>query len=250
MYKQYFYNNVKHRIFYNCFYYDIRACALQILKTMGYLKIHNSLSKLPKDERNKRIGTLLKNKSLSKEFNERIVLTINQFIEDHHIDKDDILFIQKDGILLRTFVKVKNDSTKIYPELRNFFSYIIFGYKNDMYLAKDTNTNETIIKGVLNKTIGLEKFFTQKLMVQDINNFKYINKLINDFYMSNDIELFLIDNKKQNTYDLILKDSVISITYDQYQMFNFNSLMQKIDRHIYFINLIEPFMNTIIRNNI
>jgi hypothetical protein len=217
---------------------------------MGYLKIHNSLSKLPKNERNKRIGTLLKNKSLSKEFNERIVLTINQFIEDHHIDKDDILFIQKDGILLRTFVKVKNDSTKIYPELRNFFSYIIFGYKNDMYLAKDTNTNETIIKGVLNKTIGLEKFFTQKLMVQDINNFKYINKLINDFYMSNDIELFLIDNKKQNTYDLILKDSVISITYDQYQMFNFNSLMQKIDRHIYFINLIEPFMNTIIRNNI
>lgn len=250
MYKQYFYNNVKHRIFYNCFYYDIKACSLQILKCMGYLKLYESLSKLPKNERNKRIGTLLKNKSLSKEFNERIILTINEFIEDHGIDKDDILFIQKDGILLKTYIKVKNNPTKIYPELRNFFSYIIFGYKNDMYLAKDTNKNETIIKGVLNKTLGLENFFNNKLTIQDINNLKYINKLINDFYKSNDIELFLIDNKKQNSYDLILKDSVISITYDQYKMFNFESMLQKIDRHIYFINLVEPFVNTIIRNNI
>ena len=246
--KYFFHTDSDQLIYKNCYLYDIKSCNIRIIKNLGFGHVYDKLINMEKLERNIRLGYLSKTyNNLIKTVDYLTNKIIKKFIYDNNITDDDIIFIQKDGLLIKKFVRTKDTKDPIIPELRNIFSYVIFDEEKKAYLAKDEENRRMITKGIRDKSIGLDDFLTKHLYKHNMDDFININNMICEFFGSNDKNLFTIpDRENPNNYKLILKDGELSISKDIFEISDFD--FSEIDIDYYFETYISGFVKSILMN--
>lgn len=233
-------------LYRNCYLYDIKSCNVEILKRFGYKFIYDQLIKMNKDERNINIGHLAKYfPAMIRNIDYNIHTIIKYFIKENNLKESDIIFIQKDGLLLNKYVKNNNKKLSILPELRSVFSYVVFSEDKRSYLGKDELNHVIITKGVKNKSIGFDKFLTDHLYNVDLEDFSKINDVMNLFFKSKDKNLFAIQNKDDyNKYDIIMKEYIYSISKNIFDISEID--FDDINMDFYFENYIINFIKSIL----
>ena len=244
--KQFYKYTGKELVLRNCFLYDISMCNIRIIKQLGFSDIYNSLVNLPKQERVIKFGYISKQyKQLAYQVNNVTTQIIKQFINEYNIQDNEIVFIQKDGILVKRYINVRKEDIedKLFPELHNMFSYIVFNSKKTQYLAKCEKTKTILTKGIQNKSIGLDSFLTKHLYKYDIGNFDVMNQVINKFFESYDIELYTIE-KNKDMYFIVMQDKILEIRKDMLNKIEIDT--NKINKHYYFNLYLEDILKSII----
>ena len=232
-------------VYHNCFLYDIRQCSFRIIRNLGYTELYDQLIKIEdKQERVKQLGIeLSKNKKLLSLVNDITISIIRRFIIENDIKDDEILLIQKDGILCTKYIDINITENEIYPELRHVFEYVIFSADKKQMLFKEDITQKIITKGITHKSIGLDSFLTEQLYNTNLTNFKQFNNLIYNFFMSNKLELFLIE-KNKDTYFMFLKDGILELQKDIIESVDID--IEDIDKHYYFTLYLENLLRGIL----
>jgi len=240
----FFYNENQPFITKDIFFYDVKECYPRILKKIG-IKIPDYESKL---ERNMYIGReVFKDKNLldfCQEFTRKI---IKNFININNISQNDIIMVERDGLAITKFVEP--DTLEFQPELREKYNIIIRSFINKQAFMMIFEDGSIRIKGVQNKTVGLEdfagKYFKSILNFKLSTISKNMNKMRREYFCSKDWKLFGIP---QDDDMYIFKLESGNIKLRQLDKVDISSL--KIDRYFYFKNHLEGFIQSLLSETI
>ena len=243
-FKEFFYNDSLPCVLRNVFLYDIRSCFPRILSKFG-IYVPESDNKM---DRMVFIGNLFKtNKQLLNLCLDSTNQIINNFIAEHEIDYDEIIAIERDGLMIKKFIP-KLSGYDIEPELKEKYDLVIRHYsKRNVFLM--IKNNKVILKGVPHKTLGIEDFMSSYFQnVNDIDDrfcLKMLNKMRSEYFKTNNWKLFAIPNngkfvfKLEGGRDVAIEDPENSPI--DLGTLNYN-------RYFYFKEHIEGFVQSLIND--
>jgi hypothetical protein len=226
--------------------YDIEACHYNILKQKGFdVSNINSQDKI---KRNILIGKLMRDNpritSLLRTTTESI---INDYINTNNIKSDDIIIRQYDGLILAKKIHTTNIG-HIPLECREIFTIFISSITRTSYIALDSKS-DIKIKGVPFRYKAIDDVYKKICNVLDVNKnsmFIRLQKIKDDFYNSQDSELFGIPDKNGN-YNIFLKGyGELKVSRSTLKIMDTDD----IDRSRYFKFYIEPFTKSIVYENV
>lgn len=142
-------------ILHNLFDYDIQSCYYTILKNIDSDLI-NDIDPTDKKSRNIKIGLLQKEKpKLAQFLLQKTTNIIDLYLEENDINPKDIIWRQKDGIILTKNLKNTNITTEI--QFKGLILTMISSIKRDRVLFVYDN-QKVVPKGIKNKTVSIEFF--------------------------------------------------------------------------------------------
>ena len=150
--------------------YDFSACFYSILKNIGY-DVSN-IDSVNKVSRNIQIGILQKNNPLLSSFlHSSTAALIDYYLDVNQVDFGNVVWRQKDGIILTAPLKDTNSTLPI--EFRGHISKLISSLKKDKILIL-YDSGKVTPKGILNKTIDMSFYdLFAKLNFSDRNSLIY-----------------------------------------------------------------------------
>jgi hypothetical protein len=230
----FFYNENQPFITRDIFFYDVKECYPRILEKVG-IQVPAFSNKL---ERNMYIGReIFKDRNLltlCQSFTKKI---ITNFVNLNNILIDDIIMVERDGLAIKKFIE--KDNLEFQPELREKFDVIIRSYTRKQAYMMFVD-NKVIIKGIPQKTIGLEEFvgkYSKKILTLKLNVIsKTLNIMRKDYFNCDNWKLFAIPQDDES-YLFILNTDKIKIK--QPDKINFKTM--DINRSFYFKNHLEGF---------
>jgi len=240
----FFYNENQPFITKDIFFYDVKECYPRILKKIG-ISIPDFENKL---ERNIYIGSeVFKDRKLldfCQTFTRKI---IKNFININNISFSDIIMVERDGLAIKKFVEPSD--IELQPEFREKYNVIIRSFNNKQAFMMIVDDRKIYIKGVRNKTIGLEDFATKYF--KTILNFKLslisktMSRMRKDYFSSTNWKLFGIP---QDDESYMFKLKTGNIKLKQLDKVDVSSL--NIDKYFYFKNHLEGFVQSLLSETI
>lgn len=230
-------DSCKH-ILSNLYEYDFSACYYNILKNIGY-----DLSNInfeDKEQRNIQLGLLQKNnKKLSEFLYSKTKDLIDIYLSENSIEKEDVIWRQKDGIILTKPLSKLNISMKI--DYRGYISKLVSNMTRNRILLI-YNGKSVTVKGVPNKPIDTS--FFDLFLNLDYTNKKHMIDTLEDMRIrvlkSNNIKWFIREN--ENRFYIPIKE----IGLIEIHKSTFNSIIpDDIDKNFIWTDYIWPFVQTI-----
>ena len=153
----------------NIFEYDMAHAAPNVIKILKGDEIYNKLLNMPKEERNIKIGLMVRDdKSLGNYIEKQLILWRNEFISLNNIKKENIIEITKDSILFKNVIpKVLKLPQREWVEFRikdrdEYSSYIRV---NDRFrILYDGLKKHIKIKGVKDEYVNSSQF-VKKILI-------------------------------------------------------------------------------------
>lgn len=224
--------------------FDIEACHYNIMKKLGLdlsgVDIENKL------ERNTQIGKMMRrNPRLTTLLRTTTESIINEYIRQNHLEPDDIVIRQYDGLLITKLLKITNIGDIPLNARRHFFIFIS-SIDRKKYLGLDVY-GKVSIKGIPFRNEKIDNIY--KRLCNDVLNsalksviFTKLQRIKDDLLNSNDPTLFGIPTKdgKVNIY---LKDyGEMTISGQTLKIMD----PDDIDKERYFKHYLEPFTKSIV----
>ena len=152
----------------NIFEYDMRHANANAIKILKGDDLYNSLLKMPKDERNIKVGLMIKDdKKFGSAIENYILQWRNEFIELNNIKKENIIELTKDSVLIKNTVpKItripKYEHVEFVTKNQEYSSYIRIN--NNLRILYDGLKKKIKIKGIKDEIVD-QSLFVKKILV-------------------------------------------------------------------------------------
>ena len=234
--------------------WDIRAAHLQAIKIIKGDKIYNELSKLPKLERNKKIGIM---QTYDTKLGKRLSSTVFEFKKT---------FMEANNVRISNIVETTKDSLVLCQKIPNYTTFNIQGtdiefvnkegfyssyYRitNEIRIFFDSMSNSIRIKGInsdmVNNSVFVEKYLKKILIslesittMGQIQCMKMMKNLRLEYLNSEDIEIYKY--LKNNKFRYVVGEDVIDTDVEINDQ---RATLIKIDNYKDFV---IPLMKTVI----
>ena len=152
----------------NIFEYDMRHANANAIKVLKGDDLYNQLLKMPKEDRNIRVGLMMKeDKKLMNDIDKLILSWRNQFIELNNIKKENIIELTKDSVLVKNIVpkiSIIPDQKHVEFVTKNqeYSSYIRIN--NKLRILYDGMKKKIKIKGINDEYVDTS-LFVKKILI-------------------------------------------------------------------------------------
>ena len=216
--------------------YDIPSCYPRILLDVLKLKLPQlEIVYDNKQLRSQFIGWLFRSRPDLKVLVQETTKTI---IETYlkQVDNDDVVLVKNDGFIVTK--PIYDTKAGLLPVvLRHKFSIFVFDDETKTYVGLDSLKDKAILKGVRDKTVGIETWWTKVL--QSLDN-SIIQNLIIEYFTTDDMSLFAIMTNDPSKYIFRLENGSI---YE-------SSVLQvpslQVDRRYYFGIHVKPLLRQLV----
>ena len=199
-------------------------------------------------ERNIQIGQLMKqNPRISSLLRATTKAIIDDYITKNNVKPNEIILRQYDGIILTRLLDYTNIG-HILLERRETYQKFIASIDRHKYIALDSNF-KLIVKGVSYRYKEMDKIYLQLCNILDFNKvqlFYHLQKLKDQFFSSNDIKLFGIPTINNSVIVFLKGYGEIIVSLPTLKIMD----PKDIDREQYFNFYIEPFVKSIVFENL
>ena len=184
----------------NVYSYDISKAHLSIMEKIGLET--EWLEKLPKVERNIRIGLLTKdNPRLLTFLRSFVIKTIDLYLLKNDLVNDDIITRQYDGFLSTKSLDIVDHAIPL--DLRETYTKFIIASNRQWYIAIN-GENKVTVKGVPELYDNAVKIYTELLNINYINKrviFQTLDRIKHQIFNSEG-EFYAIPIKKSDKYKI------------------------------------------------
>jgi hypothetical protein len=223
--------------------YDAVACSYNILKSVGWDL--NKIDSTNKERRNIQIGKMMqRNPRLTTLLRTTTESIITEYIRQNHIEPNDIVIRQYDGILLTKPLKITSIGDIPLNARKHFFIFIS-SIDRKKYLGLDVYRKVTI-KGIPFRNEKIDSIYIQLCDILNSRSkniiFTKLQRIKDNLMTSNDASLFGIP----------AKDGKVNIYLKEYGEITISSQTLKImdpddiDKERYFKHYLEPFTKSIV----
>jgi hypothetical protein len=227
----------------NVYSFDIEACHYNIMKKLGLdLSGVNIEDKL---ERNTQIGKMMRrNPRLTTLLRTTTETIITEYIRQNHIEPDDIVIRQYDGLLLTKPLKITSIGDIPLNARRHFFIFIS-SIDRKKYLGVDVYRKVTI-KGIPFRNDKIDSIYVKLCDILNSNSksviFTKLQRIKDDLMNSNDPTLFGIPTKDGKVNIYLKEYGEMTISFQTLKIMD----PDDIDKERYFKHYLEPFTKSIV----
>jgi hypothetical protein len=223
--------------------YDIPSCHYNILKHLGH-----DISGIDPDnklERNIAIGKMMKNNPrLTTLLRTTTQSLIDLYLSKNHIEKDNIILRQYDGVILNKPMTELNIG-QIPLEFRNYFDIFISSINKRSFIAKDFSKKKISIKGVSSRYEAMDEIYGKFCDINFSNKtsiFVALQKIKDGLMKTENAHLFAVPTR-EDRYNVYLKEyGELEISKSVINIMDTDD----IDRERYYNFYILPFAQSVV----
>jgi len=177
------------------YFYDIKSCYYQLSEAANF-----NLEGIDKDnkvERNIALGMeQIDNPNFQKYLQETSESIIDYYLFENRITDSEVILKQRDGFIITRLLDDNNSVMKL--DFREHINWFIMTTDRSKYMTISDDVGVTV-KGMPNQYSGIQKIYEK---FKDLNFyhkkglFKQLKNLKNDFFLSEDMDIFMIEKNK------------------------------------------------------
>jgi len=224
----------------NLFFYDFRSCYYNILKNIGWDL--SNIEENNKELRNIQLGLLQKdNPKLGRFLNDTASNLVSYYITINNLSEEDIIIIQKDGII--TSKKLDKIDVSQPIELRGIISKLILSPDRKKFISI-YDSGDIDIKGVSNKTedTTFYNLFKSLDYSNKKNLIKGIESIRQNILDSKNIYWFIKKTEDDMYMVPIIGEGDLKISKSSLLTIDLN----EVDKNIVWESLVWPFCRSIL----
>ena len=225
-------------IYSNLYEYDFKSCFFNILKNIDYDL--SNVNKEDKKIRNIDLGLIQKDNVFLKSFlSSKIKDLLSIYIEENKLTDNDIIWRQKDGLIVNRYLNVDNITMKF--SLRKKINKLIKSMDGKKILIL-YNDNTIAVKGIKNKPIDYTfyfllfdlNFYNNKLLLQGLDNIR--DKVLN----GNNINWYI--RKTNDGYIIPTTEGVLKVNKSIANIID----MELVHKEFVWDNYLWPFVQPLV----